>query len=102
MRWAPTSGEALLWRFVRGKRLLGVQFRRQVPLGGHILDFYASSVRLAVEVDGGYHLERARQDAARDRRLLSLGVRVVRVTEQLLRSDPIAALLAIARALSAS
>jgi very-short-patch-repair endonuclease len=101
MRWAPTSGEALLWRFLRGKRLLGVQFRRQVPLGGYILDFYASSVRVAVEVDGGYHADHARQDAARDRRLLSLGVRVVRVPEQLLRSDPIAALLLVAVAIRA-
>jgi very-short-patch-repair endonuclease len=48
MRYAPTASEQLLWHHLRGKQL-GVQFRRQVPLGRHIVDFYGSSVGLIVE-----------------------------------------------------
>jgi very-short-patch-repair endonuclease len=78
MRAAPTTSEALLWEALRGSRL-GVGFRRQVPIGRYIVDFCAPSARLVVEVDGGYHAERARADARRHRALLELGYRVVRV-----------------------
>ena len=47
------------------------------------MDFYASRVRLVVEVDGGYHVERERADARRDRELERHGFRVLRVSEEL-------------------
>ena len=65
MRQAPTDSEARLWRAVRSSQL-GVAFRRQVPLLGFIADFYAPSVRLVVEVDGGYHVGRVSADERRD------------------------------------
>jgi len=68
MRQAPTDSEARLWRALRSSQL-GVAFRRQVPLLGFIADFYAPSVRLIVEVDGGYHARRVSADARRDRKL---------------------------------
>jgi very-short-patch-repair endonuclease len=79
MRLALTTTEALLWAELRGSRL-GVAFRRQVVISQYIVDFCAPSVRLVVEVDGGYHAGRARADARRDRVLVRLGYRVVRVT----------------------
>jgi very-short-patch-repair endonuclease len=82
MRHHPTDSEELLWQYLRAKRLLGVQFRRQVPLHGFIVDFYASSIKLAAEVDGGWHNEREHLDAARDRKLRAKGVRVVRVSAE--------------------
>jgi very-short-patch-repair endonuclease len=78
MRAAPTTSEAVLWQALKGSRL-GVGFRRQVPIGRYIVDFCAPSARLVVEVDGGYHAERARADARRDRALTELGYHVVRV-----------------------
>jgi len=40
---------------------VGVCFRRQVPVGARfIADFYAPSIKLIVEVDGGYHARRSR------------------------------------------
>jgi very-short-patch-repair endonuclease len=86
MRYAPTASEQLLWHHLRGKQL-GVQFRRQVPLGRHIVDFYGSSVGLIVEVDGGYHCERARADARRDRALERAGYRVLRLSEELVTRE---------------
>lgn len=86
MRMAPTSTEALLWEQLRGSRL-GVAFRRQVVIGPYIVDFCAPSVRLVVEVDGGYHDLRIRQDARRERWLKREGWRVVRVSAAEVLSD---------------
>ena len=47
----------------------GFAFRRQLVFGEHIVDFACTKVRLVVEVDGAYHEERARHDAARGRAL---------------------------------
>jgi very-short-patch-repair endonuclease len=59
-----------------------------VPLlGRHIVDFYASSVRLVVEVDGGYHTERSGADARRDRALERAGYRVLRLSEELVTRE---------------
>ena len=54
---------------------------RQVPLLGYILDFYAPSARLCVEVDGRSHdgAEAQAYDAERSRVLAGAGIRVVRV-----------------------
>jgi very-short-patch-repair endonuclease len=96
MRHAPTPSEQLLWHHLRGKQLR-VQFRRQVPLGHYIADFYASSVRLVVEVDGGCHVERVRADGRRDLALGRAGYRVVRLAEELVTRD-IEGALALVRA----
>lgn len=81
MRHEPTHTEWLLWQALRSRQL-GVTFRRQVVLQGYIADFYASSIRLIVEVDGPWHANRTRRDARRDRVLTSAGYRVLRATEQ--------------------
>ncbi len=77
MRHAPTPSEERVWRALRAGQL-GVVFRRQVVVGGYIVDFAASSVRVVVEVDGGYHAERVAADVKRDARLARAGWRVVR------------------------
>jgi len=98
MRQAPTDSEARLWRGLRASQL-GVAFRRQVPLLGFIADFYAPSVRLIVEVDGGYHSRRATADARRDHTLTRAGYRIVRLEAELVTRDLPAALLAVRRGL---
>ena len=73
--------EVMLWSRLRGRGPERPTFRRQHPVGSVILDFYCPSVRLAVEVDGATHWdEDARaKDEARDRWLMSQGVRVHRI-----------------------
>ena len=60
-----TDAEATLWRRLRSGQLEGTKFRRQVPIGGFIVDFCARTPKLVVEIDGGHHAENALQDAAR-------------------------------------
>jgi very-short-patch-repair endonuclease len=99
MRQSPTDSEARLWRALHSSQL-GVAFRRQVPLLGFIADFYAPSVRLIVEVDGGYHARRVTADARRNRKLERAGHRVLRLQAELVMRDLPAALLAVQRALN--
>jgi very-short-patch-repair endonuclease len=80
MRFSPTRSEEWLWRKLSGSKT-GFAFRRQLVIGEHIVDFACTKVRLVVEVDGGYHEERARQDGARDRALNKLGWHLLRVPD---------------------
>jgi very-short-patch-repair endonuclease len=95
------AAEQLLWSKLRGGQL-GVWFRRQVVLlGSCIVDFYCPAARVVVEVDGPYHAEPARRraDARRDRRLAKHGIRVVRVTAELVLRDTEAAVQRVKAAL---
>ncbi len=97
MRHAMTPSEAALWSCLKSRQL-GVVFHRQVPVGRFIADFLAPSARLIVEIDGGYHRERARADARRDRALERAGFRVLRLEAELVLRNPE---LAVARVVAA-
>lgn len=77
LRADATQAEGLLWQQLRGKRMQGFRFRRQVPLDGYILDFICFEARLIVEVDGWQHAESAR-DARRDAHFRDAGFTVLR------------------------
>jgi very-short-patch-repair endonuclease len=55
MRGALTDAELKLWNELRAHRLMELGFRRQMPIGGYIVDFACPSHRLIVELDGSQH-----------------------------------------------
>jgi very-short-patch-repair endonuclease len=55
MRKKLTDAELKLWNAIRAHRLMGLGFRRQVPIAGYIADFACSTHHLIVEVDGAQH-----------------------------------------------
>ena len=77
LRRNATDVERIMWRLVRDRRLAGVKFRRQVPIGPFVVDFASIEHRLVVELDGGQHAESA-ADARRDAFLVADGWRVLR------------------------
>jgi very-short-patch-repair endonuclease len=81
MRKAMTDPEVILWTRLRGRDDDRPIFRRQHPFGSIILDFYCSTLRLAIEIDGATHWDEAAQlkDAARDRWLAGHGVHTLRI-----------------------
>ena len=87
LRRKMTLPEILLWQQLRGRKLHGLQFRRQHPEDPYILDFYCSAVRLAVEVDGIGHELRGAHDRRRDRWLAERGIRVLRIPAQDILKD---------------
>jgi very-short-patch-repair endonuclease len=99
MLHAPTASEEALWQVLRGGAL-GVPFKRQVPLGErYIADFFAPSVGLVVEVDGGVHRGSRAADRRRDEWLRRRGHGVVRVAAEVVLRDVDVALRAIGAAL---
>ena len=98
MRGAPSEPERVLWQALRASQL-GVRFRRQVVWGQFILDFFAPSARLVVEVDGAQHALRRNADKRRDRALESAGLVVLRIPAALVLCQPGAAVQLVSRAL---
>lgn len=80
MRCEMTLAESHLWERIRGRRLGGLRFRAQHPVGQFILDFYCPDCKLVIEVDGSSHDREAEQDAARTAQLASYGYWVLRFT----------------------
>jgi len=83
LRKHATPGEIRLWQRIR-RKVLGVQFHRQVPIDNYIVDFFCHELRLVIEVDGFSHYfpEQYKYDMRRQARLLELGLRVVRFPEK--------------------
>jgi very-short-patch-repair endonuclease len=78
LRRRSSEAEKLLWSKLRGRRLDGIKFKRQVPIAAYIVDFAALDLKFIIEVDGGQHDVRAAQDAERTRILEEWGYHVVR------------------------
>jgi very-short-patch-repair endonuclease len=84
-----TEAEQVLWTALRGRRMGGLRFRRQHPVGRFVLDFYCAAAKLCVEVDGGIHDEQTERDEERSAVLAAGGYRVLRVrNEEVLAALP--------------
>ncbi|MEC9246720.1 DUF559 domain-containing protein [Nitratireductor rhodophyticola] len=77
MRRAMTEAEARLWNELRAHRLMGLSFRRQMPVAGYIVDFACPACKIVVEVDGSQHGDSS-CDLSRDAALRALGWTVLR------------------------
>jgi BirA family biotin operon repressor/biotin-[acetyl-CoA-carboxylase] ligase len=77
LRKDMTDAEFLLWSKIRGNQL-GVKFRKQVPAGRYIIDFYSYDCNLAIELDGSQHLDNHEYDAIRTEYLESQNIKVLR------------------------
>ena len=78
LRKNMTREERHLWYdFLKS---LPVTFHRQKVIGPYIADFYCSSAKLVIELDGSQHYEDAgaESDRARDAYMRSLGLTVLR------------------------
>jgi very-short-patch-repair endonuclease len=80
LRKRMTPQEIRLWVRLRSLRAIGWHFRRQAPVGPHIVDFACLRQRLVVEVDGGQHAMQPHQrnDLVRSEFLKASGFRVLR------------------------
>ena len=78
LRKQATPAEKVLWEQLRNRRLKGIKFRRQHPLGTYIVEFFCPAQRLVVEIDGEIHRYQADQDQARTQEFEDYGFSVIR------------------------
>ena len=78
LRATQTEVEGLLWGRLRNRRLCGWKWKRQVPRGPYIVDFFCADAALVVELDGSQHIDQADYDDRRTTYLESLGLTVLR------------------------
>ena len=80
LRQSETEAEQVIWSWLRAKRLKGVKFRRQEPVGIYVVDFVSFEKKLIIEIDGGQHNIEVNKanDEVRTEWLESQGFRVIR------------------------
>ncbi len=77
LRKAENAPEARLWLALKGRKLDGHKFRRQVPIGDYVADFACVDLRLVVELDGSQHIDN-QADRLRDDIMMRNGWSIVR------------------------
>ena len=89
LRANTTPHERILWRALKEIPIEGSHFRRQVPIGPYVVDFFCPAKRLIIELDGGHHNEddAAARDLERQRWLENEGYRVIRFWNSEITSD---------------
>ena len=85
LRRSATLTERTLWTLLRDRRLAGLKFRRQIPVGPYVLDFVCLAHRLVIEADGPFHDDA--HDALRDRWLAAQGFRTLRFANSDILAD---------------
>lgn len=82
LRSNQTPDERHLWKHLSQRQRLGFKFRRQHVIDRFIVDFYCAESALVIELDGGIHCLTEERDAARQEYLESLGLTVLRFTNE--------------------
>jgi very-short-patch-repair endonuclease len=86
-RKKPTEAENLLWQHLHNYTVPGFKFRRQHSIGQFIVDFYCAKARLVIEVDGLIHQYQKEEDSIRQEYLESLGLKVLRFSNDIVLND---------------
>ena len=78
LRNNATEAERKLWSHLSARKLRGIRFNRQFPVGQFICDFVSREKRLVIEIDGGQHAMNTEYDDRRTRFLNAQGYVVLR------------------------
>jgi very-short-patch-repair endonuclease len=76
-----SKAEKYIWKAALSRSQLGVKFKRQRPIDRFIVDFFCAELGLIIEIDGSSHFNKAHYDAYRQKRLITLGYKIVRFSE---------------------
>lgn len=103
LRQNATDAERILWSELRGHRLLGAGFRRQVPIDRYIADFVCHAARLVIELDGGQHFssQGEQRDASRSAAIEAKGFQILRFANNDVLANRAGVLETIAAAIAA-
>lgn len=84
LRKRQTDAEKIIWEMLRDRRFQNLKFRRQHPIFNFVADFCCHSLKLIVEIDGGYHdlPEQIVYDQERDRYFEDYSYHVIRFSNK--------------------
>ena len=83
LRKNMTPEEKKLWYRLNRRQVDGFRFRRQHPIASRfILDFYCPEAGIGIEVDGSIHNFQKDQDRNRQKVIESMGIRLLRFTNE--------------------
>ena len=85
-----TKAEEYFWDKLKNRQISGFKFRRQYSVYHFVLDFYSPKLKLAIEIDGDYHLEPEVQiyDKERQEFIEALGIKFLRFTNDEIFNEP--------------
>ena len=55
LRNNSTKSEIKLWKYLKGKQMMGYDFHRQKPIDEYIADFFCHKLKLVIELDRFTH-----------------------------------------------
>jgi len=87
LRKAGNLSEVLLWKKVKNKQFLGLDFDRQKIIGNYIVDFFIKDIGVVVEIDGSSHDDKVEYDANRDAYLQGLGLKVIHIRDEEIKKN---------------
>ncbi|MEK7557214.1 MAG: endonuclease domain-containing protein [Patescibacteria group bacterium] len=89
LREVMPKAEVVLWSQLQRRQFDGHKFRRQCSIGRYVVDFYCPRSRLVIELDGDSHFNDVAEkyDRVRNQYMESLGLRVVRFTNEDVRKN---------------
>jgi very-short-patch-repair endonuclease len=95
LRQDMTPAERKVWEAVRDKRCGGIRFLRQHDVGRFVLDFYCTTYKTAIEIDGSIHdsPEAKEHDRSREESLLEEnGISFIRFSNDFVESSTVESL----------
>jgi very-short-patch-repair endonuclease len=87
LRNRSTLAEVLLWKQLKGSKMLGYSFLRQRPIHKYVVDFYCPKLKLVIEIDGESHREKFARDQTRQKSLEDVGLNVLRFHDRDVKQD---------------
>jgi len=79
-----TKSEIKLWKYLKGKQMMGYDFHRQKPIDNFILDFFCHELMLGIEIDGYTHQfeEVFIRDLKKDKKMAETGIKILRFSDE--------------------
>jgi very-short-patch-repair endonuclease len=104
LRKKATTAEEVVWQELRNMQIAGHKFKRQYSVDSYVLDFYCPERKLAIELDGQYHLDSDQKeyDLERTEILNQCGIKVIRFRNKEVLNDLNTVLMEIKKNLTSS
>jgi len=87
LRKDSTLSEVLLWKELKNRKIRGMDFDRQRPIGDYIVDFFCKKLMLAIEIDGESHYGKRETDEKRQSTLERLGISFLRFSDKDIKTN---------------